>query len=295
VLVALGLMAALFLAHLYYQAEPALTSGSADPHNVSAIAILGVLFCAIDARLLLGWRRALVLAGLSVLVGWTVEHLGVEHGLIFGRYSYTDCPAPGCLGPKLGGVPLVVPLFWFVEVYLAYVITNLITRDRPDLAGDTTIPQDLWYAVLGGLVATAYDLGLDPLMVKNGAWTWYGVDPQQSYFGIPVSNYYGWIAVVMLISLVMRRLDHRLAVKRRATGLPLPSSHLIHFAERPWFAKAISAVPVVFYFSYWISHLSGENFEPPVIVISLIALGIPAMAAVSNWRRWQVGERVAGE
>ena len=36
---------------------------------------------------------------------------------------------------------------------------------------------------------TAWDLAMDPFMVKAGHWVW---DIQGAYFGIPLQNYFGW-------------------------------------------------------------------------------------------------------
>jgi uncharacterized membrane protein len=48
-----------------------------------------------------------------------------------------------------------------------------------------------WLAVpvIGGVVMTAWDLAMDPLMVGGGHWVW---DVEGAYFGVPLQNYWGW-------------------------------------------------------------------------------------------------------
>jgi uncharacterized membrane protein len=44
-------------------------------------------------------------------------------------------------------------------------------------------------AAVGGLVMTAWDLVMDPIMVASGHWVW---DVKGAYFGIPLQNFWGW-------------------------------------------------------------------------------------------------------
>ena len=48
---------------------------------------------------------------------------------------------------------------------------------------------------LGGLVMTAWDLVMDPIMVAGGHWVW---DIQGPYFGIPLQNFLGWWLTVFI-------------------------------------------------------------------------------------------------
>ena len=278
----IALLIGFFVVHAFFQSLPALPGGG-QQHNLVALPVAGALFCGLDAVLLLGWRRALAFILVSAVAGWFAEYLGVTWGLIFGSYTYGDV-----LGPKLGGVPITIPLFWFMLVYLSYVITNLITRDVPDIAGRATWLQDIWGAGVGGLVATAYDLGVDPYLSSAavGAWTWSNIDPDTAYFGVPPSNFLGWIAVTAAISLFLRRLDHAMSERHGDTRL-YPRSHLSHYT--PNRARLIALIPVGFYLSFLLLHL-GPDYREPVKVVSLVALGIPAMAALSNWSNWKVGQ-----
>lgn len=47
----------------------------------------------------------------------------------------------------------------------------------------------LTVAALGGLVMTAWDVVMDPLMVRGQHWVW---DVDGAYFGVPLQNYWGW-------------------------------------------------------------------------------------------------------
>ena len=44
-------------------------------------------------------------------------------------------------------------------------------------------------AAVGGLVMTAWDVVMDPIMVASEHWVW---DVQGAYHGIPLQNFWGW-------------------------------------------------------------------------------------------------------
>ncbi|MBI5563792.1 MAG: carotenoid biosynthesis protein, partial [Chloroflexi bacterium] len=74
----------------------------------------------------LGARHTLIFAALSAVISWTFEQVGVATGAIYGPYHYTDY-----LGFKLGHVPLLIPMAWFMMIYPSYVIANLIADGQP--------------------------------------------------------------------------------------------------------------------------------------------------------------------
>ncbi len=106
----------------------------------------------------LQWGRWLVVAwGWTYLASWFMEYLGVNYGVVFGHYEYSHL-----LGPKLFGVPLLIPHLWFVVVYTSYL----------------TAGSRLGAAVLAAL----WDLAYDPLFALIGLWRWEG-----GQFHIPTS------------------------------------------------------------------------------------------------------------
>lgn len=269
-------MGVLFVLHLKLITDPGRTPDPTDHIDLITTPLIGAAFCFLNAIFLLGWRRALRLLAIAASIGWMVEEIGVSSGLIFGEYFYTEK-----LGPKILDVPAVIPLFWFMLIFLAYVISNLITIDAPDDIQRQPLIHDIWVSLLGALIVTAYDLGVDPYLASKevGAWVWSPPPAHaDSYFGIPIRNYYGWVVVSFAILYLARYFDRRdLALKG---SLPTGLDHL-----SPRAAKLVALVPVGFYISFWFQHLS-HNYTPPVVIISMISLGIPAMAAVSNWLRW---------
>ena len=224
------------------------------------VPVVGALGCVAHAHYLLGRRTSLAFFSAAVVVGWVAEELGVTTGLVFGPYHYTDV-----LGHKLGAVPLLIPLIWFMILYLAYVISNLIAGDGP--AGHYKhISHAVWLSALGALIATAYDLTLDPFMSQEPirAWRW---DASGPYYDIPDQNFRGWIAVAFVALLLMR------LIHRRTGNRPLGVAT----------NRYVAGLPIVCYAVLWLSN--SNSLLPSLRMVSLIAMGIPTVAAGAVWWR----------
>lgn len=157
--------------------------------------VLLVQFCVVFV--ILCWsvrpRGVLWMFFVSGCAAWFFEFLGSSVGFPFGVYDYTNS-----LIPQLGGVPLLIPLAWFMMLPSAWAVASLISTRRYPLA-------PVSYVLFSALAITAWDLFLDPLMVGWGFWVWeparYAVS---SYFGIPWVNYAGWVLTGSVITALVR-------------------------------------------------------------------------------------------
>jgi carotene biosynthesis associated membrane protein len=128
-------------------------------------------------------RAGLALVGTATLGGFAVEAIGVHTGFPFGTYDYS-----GQLGPKLLGVPLIIPLAWTWMAWPAWLSAVRITGHR---AGRIALAA-------AGLAA--WDLFLDPQMVAEGYWTWRSPTPALPGLpGVPIGNYLGWLGFAVLL------------------------------------------------------------------------------------------------
>lgn len=134
------------------------------------------------------YSKAFVLASALVAVlGFGVEVLGVNTGLIFGSYSYGEV-----LGIKLIKTPLLIGVNWFMLVYLCW-----------DILGRTKL-NVFFRITLSAALMLLYDWVMEPVAIKTGMWTWAMED-------IPLQNYLAWylIAVCMFSFLAILRLKFR--------------------------------------------------------------------------------------
>src|ERR1700674_2628447 len=84
------------------------------------------LFTVLHAGENFGWRVGLLMFFGTTLVTWSFEQVGVVTGASYGAYHYS-----GMLGPKLGAVPLLMPLAWFMMIYPSYLTVKDVQR-RPE-------------------------------------------------------------------------------------------------------------------------------------------------------------------
>ena len=140
-----------------------------------------------------GAAKTLRVGAAVFTMGWAAEALGSHMGVPFGSYRYTDI-----LQPQILGVPLHIPLGWLMMLPPSWAAAQAIANQIK--------PRWQFPAFIGlsALAMTAWDLMMDPMMVTWGMWVW---DPPGAYFGIPLSNFLGWLLVAGLITAVIRPSD----------------------------------------------------------------------------------------
>ncbi len=158
--------------------------------GVSRGVVAGVLLQTVTVLFILsrawGARRTFLTALGVAALSWGTEALGSSTGFPFGEYAYTDT-----LQPQLAHVPLLIPLAWLMMLPPAWAVAYRLT-------GST---RGWGFVAVSALAMTAWDLFLDPQMVAWGLWVW---DHPFGYFGIPWSNYLGWLAVSALMTWLVR-------------------------------------------------------------------------------------------
>lgn len=109
------------------------------------------------------------------LYAYGIEYVGVTTGVPYGQFSYGVS-----LGPLLfEKFPLGLPIFFIPIVMNSYLLCLLFLDDYTDRAL-------VWSAIVTVL---GMDLVLDPAAVALGFWSYGG----GTYYGVPLSNYLGWI------------------------------------------------------------------------------------------------------
>ncbi|MFP8888290.1 bisanhydrobacterioruberin hydratase [Natrialbaceae archaeon A-CW2] len=140
----------------------------------------------------IGWW-AIGCLGLLTAYTYAIEIVGVRTDWPYGAFEYTIQ-----LGPMLfGEVPLALPLFFIPLVLNAYLLTLLVLGPLADN------PVVRLLSAIAAVVAI--DLVLDPAAVAVGFWAF----DSGVYYGVPVSNYVGWVisgtVAVVLVDLAFDR------------------------------------------------------------------------------------------
>lgn len=223
-----------------------------DGQALRIVTVLSVLLLAAAAVLHAAavWRPVSGAALLMVAggIGLAAETVGVHTGLPFGHYSYT-----GNLGPRLAGVPLLVPLAWTMLAYPCLVLGRQLSATTGHGSATTSPPgaaQRLVTVASGAICLAGWDLFLDPQMVAAGNWAWAHPSPAlPGVPGVPLTNYAGWLLVAIgMIAVLDRTLpvqDGARTISRAGqltpalvltwTWLGSTVGNLVFF-DRPWVA-----------------------------------------------------------
>lgn len=171
------------------------------PSTVYAWVVAG--FVIWHATITKGWKRAFLAFLALLFVGFLMEGLGVNYGLIYGPYHYHDD-----MGSRIWGVPPVVPVSWELNMYPAfYLALYLLPTDQISnkIKSWNKAIFVLVLATISGLFCTFYDLIADPVYcLLTDKWVWHrgGDFAVFARGGIPIANYIGWIITGVVGSIV---------------------------------------------------------------------------------------------
>jgi uncharacterized membrane protein len=247
------LLGALVLTQICYP----LTGGGVRAGMTVLTVVLGCLLSVLHAWHTRGVRALVALVGIATVGGFAVEAVGVATGFPFGAYDYS-----GQLGPKILGVPLIIPLAWTWMAWPAWLAAGRLAGGR---AGRIVIAA-------AGLAA--WDLFLDPQMVAEGYWRWLDPTPALPGLpGIPVGNYLGWLGFALVL---MAALGHVLGT----AGEPSPRADLVMIVLWFWtYASSVLAHAVFLGLpasAVWGGVVMGAVVIPLAVRLARRPAGVPA-------------------
>jgi len=230
------------------------------PGGLTTLTAIMALFSLTHAWYAVGGRLTAIFFALSAGIAWALEQFGVVTGLLYGGYHYTSY-----LGARLGEVPVLIPLAWFMMIYPSYVIANLVVARRP--AGTPSgVASLVALAAASAVVMTVWDLVVDPILSGPDAraWIWENGGP---YFGIPIQNYLGWLLTTFTVYLAYRALEQRFVA---APAGPVTAR--------------VAALAVGAYGAMLAAELLSGVLPAQVAVIGPVVMGVPIAVAVVRLR-----------
>ena len=161
-------------AALIVAAAPA-SSAAAIAAPVQGLALLGFAFT--FAATALGWRGAMMFAGAAFAIALAIENLSVATGVPFGFFSHSDE-----FGAKIGAVPVVVALGYFLYGFPAFMLARLVVG---------AIARGWMTPVIAAFIVTGFELTHDPVGASlEGFWQF---NSPSGLNGVPLSNFVGWL------------------------------------------------------------------------------------------------------
>ena len=148
------------------------------------LAAVGILAAGVHAALFYGWKDALALFSICVVITFAVENIGSLTGLPFGHYHFEV----GADLPHVGVIPVIVGPLWFGMGYFSWILAGTLLGAPARPSGKFEL---LAWPVVAAFVMTEWDVVMDPpLSTISKAWIWHDGG---AHFGVPLSNYAGWL------------------------------------------------------------------------------------------------------
>lgn len=195
-----------------------------------AIAVIFIVCALIHAVVAYGWRRAFVLFVICNSIAFAMENLGTATGFPFGGYHFEV----GADLPHVGLIPIIVGPLWFGAGYFSWTVASILL-DSADRQLDRPLNLVI-LPVVAAFVMTQWDLVMDaPNATIAKVWIWH---EGGGMFGVPLSNYLGWLLTAWLIF-------QTFAVYLCRSGL---SAH-------PRMSLQLSAAGILFYVGAGLTHL----------------------------------------
>lgn len=195
--------------------------------------LLAYLFIAVSR---MGWAKT----GLFTVLAWTVAFLAEfcsTHDVLpfgrfpFGAYQYIDTTSR--LELWVGGVPfwdsLSFAFLCYVGFSLAVSVFSPLVIERGDFqVADTREIRGSWRVMVTGTMLMALiDVVIDPLSLRGERWFLgkiYYYPHGGLYFGVPLSNFLGWVFVGAVTIRIFQLLEARLwpagAIERGTRHVP---------------------------------------------------------------------------
>ena len=193
----------LLIAGFYFIIGLALNIPISDTTFIIGLILIFFVIVVIHGWKTLGAREFLVfflLAFFLTLIYEFTYGFGFDQ-LINCKPYYSDL-----LGPKfLGKIPYMIPIVWTTSLYCAFTMTNIIfNRIRTTQKFKENISGKWFLKIIGmgivtGFIMASWDLLVDPVMVKMGAWSWMC---QGQYFDIPLWNYEAWVEIPLVFFVI---------------------------------------------------------------------------------------------
>jgi len=134
-----------------------------------------------------GTKKIICFFILVFVISIFYESVSVSTGIPFGNYYYSDK-----LGVKLFDVPLAIMPTYFCLGYVSWFIANVISHHLDK--GIESKCKAFLISIVASFIMVSWDLIMDPVnsLVKS-LWFW---KDNGVYFGIPLTNFFGWFLCV---------------------------------------------------------------------------------------------------
>lgn len=181
-----------------------------------------------------GWRRTMTFTLVGYLIAFGSEWLSINTGFPYGWYYYIDTTSSRELW--VAGVPFFDSISYVFLAYCSYATALFILSPlrawRWNLVSLETrsIRKSFAALLLGAFLQTGLDVVIDPVALQGQRWFLgqiYGYREAGIHFGVPLSNYAGWLLTSICLIAAFQLIDARRLGEGAAGVVTLPFHSLL--------------------------------------------------------------------
>lgn len=197
-----------------------------------------------------GWKRTLAYIPVGYTLAWISEFSSIHWGFPYGDYFYIQSTAQRELW--VFGVPFMDSLSYVFLSYCSYslavfLMTPLAHRSGNLIVLETPRIRRSWQTlILGAFLFVLLDVVIDPVALLGERWFLgkiYGYRYDGFYFGIPMSNFGGWLLVGVVLTASIQALDR---ISSLDSNLPNRSSWMRLLGPALYFSVLMFNIVVTF-------------------------------------------------
>lgn len=240
-----------------------------------------------------GWRRTMAFTAAGYLIAFGSEWLSINTGFPYGWYYYIETTANRELW--VAGVPFFDSLSYVFLTYCSYSTALLILsplkawRWNVVTLETRAIRRSFAALVLGSFLQTFLDIVIDPVALQGRRWFLgqiYGYRENGIHFGVPLSNYAGWLLASFCLVAAFQLIDRRRPAEKPAGVCNLPfrsllgpllylSVLLFNWGVTLWIGESFMALSGILMYSL------------PILMVVVLAL-----RRVNRYSREELGEHI---
>ena len=174
----------------------------------------------------LGWKKTLWFTVIGYLIAFASEYSSINNGFPYGWYYYVDTTRDRELW--VAGVPFFDSLSYVFLSYCSYATALLVLSPVRKIKGDLILLEtgrlrrSFSALLLGSLFQVFLDIIVDPVALQGSRWFLgriYGYREVGMHFGVPISNYLGWLLVSALLIGALQLIDRFMGGKEKPAGV----------------------------------------------------------------------------
>jgi len=226
----------------------------------------------------IGWRRTMLFTIIGYLIAFSSEWLSINTGFPYGWYYYIDTTSHKELW--VAGVPFFDSLSYVFLAYCSYTTALFILSPLKSWRWNVVtletrkIRRSISALILASFLQTFLDIVIDPVALQGRRWFLgqiYGYQENGLHFGVPLSNYWGWLLTSLFLVGAFQLIDARRQTEASCGIFNLPLRSIL--GPILYISVLIFNISVTFWIGEKFMALSSIlTYTLPILIVFILAL-----------------------